>query len=134
MRRVVAPSNHHFSVFRSGVLIGLSIPAIVAGTYFGITTPVIYSESNRETELQTAAKPKNAQQTTAMLQVYATLGIPVTFALLVGINLVAWARARINYMFIFGLNLRTVMNYREYFEVNNSSLGQQYILRCSSFP
>lgn len=52
-----------------------------------------------------------------MLQVYATLGIPVTFSLLVGINLIAWVRARINYMFIFGLNLRTVMDYREYFEV-----------------
>jgi hypothetical protein len=58
-----------------------------------------------------------------MLQVYATLGVPVTFSLLVGINLIVWARARINYMFIFGLNLRTVMNYREYFEVNTLPFG-----------
>ena len=124
MRTVAAPSSHHFSVFRSGVLIGLSIPALVVGAYYGKSTPC-HVIRNKGTELQTAAKPKNSQQTTiqaAMLQVYATFGVPVAFSLLVGINLLAWAWARINYMFIFGLNLRTVMNYREYFEVINSSL------------
>lgn len=41
MRTVAAPSKHHFSVFRSGVLIGLSIPALVIGTYYGQSTPIM---------------------------------------------------------------------------------------------
>lgn len=41
LRNIAAPSNHHFSVFRSGVLIGLSIPALVIGAYHGKSIPVM---------------------------------------------------------------------------------------------
>jgi hypothetical protein len=37
-----------------------------------------------------------------LLYLYGVLVLPLVFALLVGLNLVAWASARINYVFIFG--------------------------------
>jgi len=41
----------------------------------------------------------------ALLFVYGVLFVPVLFTLLVGFNILAWARARINYVFIFGEGL-----------------------------
>jgi xenotropic and polytropic retrovirus receptor 1 len=68
-----------------------------------------------------------------LLFVYSILLIPALLALLVGLNLVVWARERINYVFIFGaqipfvhvacanllkeLNVRSRLDHREYFEV-----------------
>ena len=37
-----------------------------------------------------------------LLYIYGIFFVPTFFALLVGINLLVWARARINYVFIFG--------------------------------
>ena len=34
--------------------------------------------------------------------VYGTLLVPTLFVALVGVNLLVWARSRINYVFIFG--------------------------------
>ncbi|KIJ61833.1 hypothetical protein HYDPIDRAFT_169443 [Hydnomerulius pinastri MD-312] len=55
--------SHHFSTFRSGIWLGLALPAVISGLY---------------------------------------LLLPVLFALLVGLNVLVWARERINYVFIFG--------------------------------
>ncbi|KAJ7269844.1 EXS family protein/ERD1/XPR1/SYG1 family protein [Mycena rebaudengoi] len=52
----------------------------------------------------------------ALLLVYAVLFVPVVFSLLVGLNLLVWARSRINYVFIFEFDLRTRLDHREYFE------------------
>lgn len=52
-----------------------------------------------------------------MLEIYSALAIPVVFSLLIGININAWARKRLNYVFIFELDLRTAIDPREYFEV-----------------
>ena len=75
----------------------------------------------------------------ALLFIYAIFFVPTFFALIVGVNLLVWARARINYVFIFGtlpilyasptlmpcteLDLRTRMDYRVYFEVCVSCLS-----------
>lgn len=37
-----------------------------------------------------------------LLFVYSILLVPVLFSLLVGLNILVWSRARINYVFIFG--------------------------------
>lgn len=75
-----------------------------------------------------------------LLFIYGIFFVPTFFALLVGVNLLVWSRARINYVFIFGascslrafvylyewdcaeLDLRTKMDYRVYFEVCVSDL------------
>lgn len=38
----------------------------------------------------------------ALLLVYATFTIPLLFTLLIGVNVLVWSKARINYILIFG--------------------------------
>ncbi|CAE6434665.1 unnamed protein product [Rhizoctonia solani] len=93
--------THHFSTFRSGTWIGLSVPALVMAVYH---------------LLQPEAR-EQVPEWHSLLQVYAALSIPIMFVLLIGLNLVAWARARINFVFIFGLDVRTVIDAKEYVEL-----------------
>ncbi|KAF7426119.1 hypothetical protein PC9H_008485 [Pleurotus ostreatus] len=79
--------SHHFSTFRSGILLGLALPALVSG---------IYHSFLQETRDEIPGWD-------ALLFVYGMLLIPVLFSLLVGLNLLVWSRSRINYVFIFGL-------------------------------
>ncbi|KAG8734798.1 hypothetical protein FRC10_011431 [Ceratobasidium sp. 414] len=101
LRATSRQSTHHFSTFRSGMLLGTALPALAMGIYYAC------QDERRE------AIPEWA----ALLQVYAALCIPVVFSLLVGLNLIAWARARINFIFIFELDARTVIDAREYIEL-----------------
>ena len=41
-----------------------------------------------------------------MLFNYAVLCVPAFFSFLVGLNVLVWSRSRINYVFIFGENVR----------------------------
>ncbi|KAG8714690.1 hypothetical protein FRC08_011581 [Ceratobasidium sp. 394] len=101
LRATSRQSTHHFSTFRSGMSLGMAIPALAMGVYYA------FQDERRE------AIPEWA----ALLQVYAALCIPVVFSLLVSLNLIAWARARINFIFIFELDARTVIDAREYIEL-----------------
>lgn len=101
LRATPRESTHHFSTFRSGMFIGLAIPALAMGIYYSL------QEELRE----------EIPEWAALLQVYAALCIPVIFSLSLGLNLVAWARARINFIFIFELDARTVIDAREYVEL-----------------
>lgn len=52
----------------------------------------------------------------ALLQIYGTCYIPVIFAMMFELNLIAWVQARINYEFVMELS-RPVLDYRSYLEV-----------------
>ena len=72
-----------------------------------------------------------------LLYIYSIFLVPVLFVLLVGLNMGVWSSSRINYVFIFGqsshspnifhrthnrfpeLDLRTKIDYRQYFEVGS---------------
>ncbi|KAF8760865.1 EXS family [Rhizoctonia solani] len=110
-------STHHYSTFRSGTWIGLSIPALGMALYRLLQTEV------RE----------QVPEWHSLLQVYAALSLPVIFVLLVGLNLVAWARARINFVFIFGLDVRTVIDAREYVELPSFLFATLAYAFCISF-
>ncbi|CAE6461995.1 unnamed protein product [Rhizoctonia solani] len=101
LRATARQSTHHFSTFRSGMLVGLALPALAMGIY--------YSQQEEQRE--------QIPEWAALMQVYAALCIPVIFSLLLGLNIVAWARARINFIFIFELDARTVIDAREYTEL-----------------
>ncbi|KAG9017993.1 hypothetical protein FRB90_012718 [Tulasnella sp. 427] len=110
--------THHFSTFRSGIQIGLAIPALIIGSY-------------------QASRP-DVQQIIpywrALLEVYSALAIPVVFSVLIGLNMIAWGRKRLNYVFIFELDLRTVIDPREYFEIPSflfMTLSYAYMLSFS---
>jgi hypothetical protein len=96
--------SHHFSAFKSGLFLGLALPALVSGLYQGkqkLRFPHSYS-----TCLSTLAFQEDTREDIpgwdGLLFVYGILVVPVLFAVLVGVNLLVWSRSRINYVFIFG--------------------------------
>lgn len=91
--------THHFSTFRSGILLGAALPALASG---------IYHSTLKET---------HGYARDALLYIYATFLIPVVFSMLIGLNLHVWTRCNINYAFIFELDVQSRMDYREYYEV-----------------
>ncbi|KAG5646759.1 hypothetical protein DXG03_002445 [Asterophora parasitica] len=101
LRAGFTTKSHHYSVFRSGIFLGLAIPALVSGLHAS------FQQSTRD------AIPG----WDGLMYIYGVIFIPALFSLLVGANLLVWARARINYVFIFELDTRTRMDYREYFEI-----------------
>ncbi|PIL23311.1 transporter [Ganoderma sinense ZZ0214-1] len=94
-------TTHHFSTFCTGMALGLGIPALAAG---------LYQSFQEETRAEIPGWG-------GLMFVYAVFFVPTFFSLLVGANLLVWARARINYVFIFELDLRTKMDYRVYFQL-----------------
>lgn len=93
--------SHHFSTFRTGVWLGLSIPATIIGLMICLRD----------------STPTSLPSWDIMLFIYSIFLIPMLLVLLVGLNLVVWARERINYVFIFELNVRSRLDHREYFEL-----------------
>ncbi|CDO74587.1 hypothetical protein BN946_scf184583.g14 [Trametes cinnabarina] len=89
-------TSHHFSTFRTGMFIGLAIPALADG---------LYRSFRSDTR---AAIPGWG----GLLYIYSIFFVPTFFSLLVGTNLLVWARSRINYVFIFELDIRTRMDHR----------------------
>jgi hypothetical protein len=99
--------NHHFSTFRSGLFIGVAIPAFIDGFVR------VFQPHTRE------AIPHWDD----LLFFFGVLWIPMLFSLLVGFNLLVWANSRINYAFIFELDVTTQLDHREYFELPSMLLA-----------
>ncbi|EPQ26342.1 uncharacterized protein PFL1_05990 [Pseudozyma flocculosa PF-1] len=94
-------TTHHFSVFRSGLYLGIALCATVGG-------------------LVEAMKPevqRRIPQWPALLRVYGAEFIPTLFALLFGLNLAWWHEVRINTVFIFEWDVRHTMDHRQFFEI-----------------
>jgi hypothetical protein len=100
------PKNHHLCTFRSGIALGLALPAFVSGVYQSMFTFLILwalrSESPSWSEGFQPERRAQIPQWDALLFIYSTFLIPVLFSLLVGINMWIWSNSRINYVFIFG--------------------------------
>lgn len=101
LRVGVTQKSHHFSTFRTGVWLGSSIPATITG---------LIASQRHSTHISLPSWD-------IILFIYSILLIPTLLALLVGLNLVVWAKERINYVFIFELNVRSRLDHREYFEL-----------------
>lgn len=99
-------------------MIGAAIPAVVVGFYQGM---ICMSPQLPHTDVPYIAFQPDTQARMPncwpLMEVYATLAIPVIFSLLVGLNILAWSRKRLNYAFIFELDLRSTITPWEYFEV-----------------
>ncbi|TFY73631.1 hypothetical protein EWM64_g10381 [Hericium alpestre] len=93
--------THYFSTFRTGLALGLAVPALVDGIV-------------RSFHADTRAAISGWD---SLLFIYSILLVPSVFAFLVGLNLLVWNHARINYVFIFELDIRTRLDHREYFEL-----------------
>lgn len=93
-------NSHYFSVFRSGIMLGLGVPPAILA---------IVKTFDPETR---QAIPGYA----ALEQIYVGLYIPVIFAMLFEVNLMAYVAARINYEFVMELD-RPTLDFRSYFEI-----------------
>ncbi|KAI5121712.1 hypothetical protein M0805_002105 [Coniferiporia weirii] len=101
LRATAKDKTHHFSTFRTGLYLGLVVPAFVDGLY-----------KSFQPDVRASLPSWNA-----LLYIYGTLMLPVLFSLLVGLNIWVWNRSRINYQFIFELDVRTQLDSRQYFEL-----------------
>ncbi|KAJ9120852.1 hypothetical protein QFC22_002786 [Naganishia vaughanmartiniae] len=93
--------THHLSTFWSGIYIGIGVPILILG-------------------LVQALQPgmsREFPQRDGLLVVYATLFLPVIFAMLFELNLTAYVSARINYPFIMELDVRTALDHRQFLEI-----------------
>ncbi|KAG9311829.1 EXS family-domain-containing protein [Chiua virens] len=101
LRAKPIPKSYHISTWRFGLWLGLALPAIAGGSYLA------FQEHTRRSLLSW----------NILLHIYATFVIPLLLALLIGVNILAWTRMRINYALILELNSRSKLDYREYFEL-----------------
>ncbi|VDB96026.1 unnamed protein product [Peniophora sp. CBMAI 1063] len=101
LRRRSPRPNLHTSVFVTGALLGLSVPALASGVW-----------KSFQPDIRAAIPGWDA-----LLFIYGIMFVPLLLVLLVGINLAAWTWTRINYVFIFGLDARNIPNFKKYFEL-----------------
>ncbi len=60
---------------------------------------------------------QNEQYEVWKLEIYSGLIMPIILLLLIGVNMYTWSRSHINYKFIFELNPRDNLDFRQYLEV-----------------
>lgn len=93
--------GHHGSTFRTGLYLGLALGLAAEGLRGAL------QEST----------PDLIPSYQTLMVMYATLFIPTLFALLFGLNLIAWQRVRINTVFIFEFDARHALEPTQYFEM-----------------
>jgi hypothetical protein len=125
LRVLGSKKMHHFSAFRSGTLIGLGIPALADGVVKStwIRGHIMGTRSNRPMTM-TGFQPVFRETVTYWPGLYQLFGaemLVVLFGLLFSLNLLAWHRARINYVLIFELDLRRLIDFRQFLEVRRQS-------------
>jgi hypothetical protein len=98
-------TGHYASMFRSGLFLGLAVPAVASGLYEGsISLLGSRADSDVVCPLALQQEAHIIPGSATLLFIYAVFAVPVLFSVLVGLNLLAWTRSRINYVFIFGLS------------------------------
>ncbi|CAI2164185.1 8647_t:CDS:10 [Funneliformis geosporum] len=113
IRKLRIPNNRHktyySSVLRIGLCLGLSIPGLI---YYSI-------EIEKEKKSFDEPDKDDADLFAARidLKLYTAIALPMILMLLLGVNMYIWIRYRINYKFIFELNPRDNLDYRQYLEL-----------------
>ncbi|KAG0281227.1 hypothetical protein BGZ95_005832 [Linnemannia exigua] len=93
--------THHFTATRIGMYMGLAAPLLFQALQAAFSSEM----------------PEEIPYWDGLLLVYAGLFLTFLFACLFGINMYVWAKARINYKFIFEFDPRDNLDYHEYFEL-----------------
>ncbi|KAJ2805297.1 Xenotropic and polytropic retrovirus receptor 1 [Coemansia guatemalensis] len=98
-----ATSGHQGSIFRSGVLLGLSGPMIARAIY----------------EANLLSNEERVPYHRQLLQIYGSIFLVLLFLLLFSLNILAWTRAHINYRFIFEIDPRDYLNAWQFLELSS---------------
>lgn len=117
LRPDASAKSHHTSTFRSGIYLGLALAALAIGIY----------------QCSLTGTRNDLKSWKVLLYMYAILAMPVLLALLIGVNINVWVRERINYPFIFELNLKRKMDPRKYFEIPSLITWALSCAFCLSF-
>ncbi|KAF8740038.1 hypothetical protein AX14_008953 [Amanita brunnescens Koide BX004] len=111
-------ATHYVPTFMSGILLGFALPALVAGLHQSFQPHV--REQIRGWD--------------ALLYIYGIFLIPVVFSILITVNLLIWAHFRINHVFIFELDTKSHIDYRQYLEIPSLLFtGLSYSFFCTFF-
>lgn len=107
LRQLGPSETHHFSTWRSGLLIGASVPLLVEGV---VTSE--WSEPSRGpyacSHIRTGCLANTRREIpywAALLQLFGAEFLPVLFGLLFTLNLISWNYGRVNYVLIFELDV-----------------------------
>ncbi|BGP02696.1 EXS family protein/ERD1/XPR1/SYG1 family protein [Rhodotorula toruloides ATCC 204091] len=93
--------RHHFSTWRAGMFMGAGLPLMIEGLV------LTFKASTR----------REIPYWPALLQLFGACYLPVFFSLAFFLNLATWSYARINYVLIFELDVRTKLDYHQYLEL-----------------
>ncbi|GAA6021422.1 hypothetical protein JCM10207_004728 [Rhodosporidiobolus poonsookiae] len=93
--------RHHFTSWRAGMLMGAGLPLMIEGL-------VLSFKASTRAEIP---------YWPALMQFFGACFLPVFFALAFFLNLAAWNYARINYVLIFELDVRTRLDYHQFIEL-----------------
>ncbi|KAJ2404957.1 Signal transduction protein [Coemansia sp. RSA 1935] len=92
---------HQGSVFRSGTMLGLSVPLITRAIY----------------EANLLSNEERVPYHRQLLQIYGSIFLVLLFLLLFSLNIQAWTRAHINYRFIFEIDPRDYLDAWQFLEL-----------------
>ncbi|KAJ2361375.1 Signal transduction protein, partial [Coemansia sp. RSA 2610] len=95
--------SHQGSVFRSGIMLGLSAPLIARAIY----------------EANLLSNEERVPYHRQLLQIYGSIFLVLFFLLLFSLNIQAWMRAHINYRFIFEIDPRDYLDAWEFLELSS---------------
>ncbi|CAG8446322.1 7582_t:CDS:10 [Acaulospora morrowiae] len=114
MKKLRIPSkkhiNHYSSAWRTGIYLGMAIPLFVQSIYYVF-------HKNSDVFRQNVSAGFDYTDRYHLMQLYAGMGLPIIFSLMIGINMFVWTRARINYKFIFEFDPRDNIDYHQYLEI-----------------
>ncbi|GAA5851252.1 hypothetical protein JCM8547_004184 [Rhodosporidiobolus lusitaniae] len=93
--------RHHFTSWRGGVMMGAGLVFMIEG---------LVQSFKASTRREIPYWP-------ALMQLFGACFLPIFFCLAFFLNLAAWSHARINYVLIFELDVRTRMQYVQFIEL-----------------
>ncbi|ODV57888.1 Syg1p [Ascoidea rubescens DSM 1968] len=99
LRRKEIPQTYYFSVFSSGMFLGIALPILIISIVLGAM-----KISNNEL-------PEGA----TLFQIWGGFLIPCIMYLSFGVNCLVWNYYKINYQFIFEFNTFNCLDYKQFF-------------------
>jgi xenotropic and polytropic retrovirus receptor 1 len=126
MRKLRIPEtnrDYHSPVLRTGLYLGLALPAFIRCCEIGKYNNVGNFQNQIVANLACSpaldpSTPTRLPNIHTNIQIYACLLLPIVFCMGFAINLMVWSRSRINYKFIFEFDPRDNLNYHQFAEVS----------------
>lgn len=119
MKKLRVPSKrnvrHYSSMWKTGLYLGLALPFFIQSVYLALNrNRDVFLRDVNNIDYEEYSEDASRYR---IMQLYAAMGMPIIFMLMIGINMHVWTRARINYKFIFDFDPRDNIDYHQYLEI-----------------